>query len=45
MAFDACMEGLRVARGAQLEANGKPLLALEAKLKRWRLCVCVCVCA
>ena len=30
-----------MASGAQMEAKGKPYLALEAQLKR--LCVCVCV--
>ena len=43
MAIEACMEGEGVARGDELEAKGKPLLALEAKLKRWSMCVCVCV--
>ena len=36
------MEGLRWARGDQRGAKGKPLLAQEAWIKRWRLCVCVC---
>ena len=30
----ACMEGLRVHGGAQSEAKGRPLLALEACFKR-----------
>ena len=39
----ASMGGSGVANGAQLMAKGKPKLALEAWLKRWRRCVCVCM--
>ena len=40
-AIEACMEGVGVASGAQMEAKGKPYLALEAQLKRLSVCVCV----
>ena len=40
----ACLGGFGEHGGEQMEAKGKPFLALEAKLKRWSMCVCVCVC-
>ena len=39
----ACLGGARVHGVVQLMTKGNLLLALKAKLKRWRVCVCVCV--